>query len=148
AGSLSNTAEVLTSDQPDPDSTPGNNVEDEDDQATLVIIAQQADLSLTKTVDDISPNPGQVVAFTITLANAGPSTATGVEVRDQLPAGLNLQSATASVGAFDEATGIWTVPTLAAGSEATLTLTALVEADAPVANTAEGIAADRPEPNS
>src|SRR5690606_33178018 len=60
AGSLSNTAEVLTSDQPDPDSTPGNSVEDEDDQATLVVVAQQADLSLTQTVDDASPNPGQV----------------------------------------------------------------------------------------
>jgi len=148
AGSLSNTAEVLTSDQPDPDSTPGNNVEGEDDQATLVIVAQQADLSLTKTVDDASPNPGQVVTFTITLANAGPSAATGVAVRDQLPAGLNLQSATPSSGAFDAATGIWTVPTLAADSEATLTLTALVATDAPVTNTAEVIAADQPDPDS
>ncbi len=148
AGSLSNTAEVLTSDQPDPDSTPGNNVEDEDDQATLVIIAQQADLSLTKTVDDASPNRGQVVAFTITLANAGPSTATGVQVRDQLPAGLNLQAATPTVGTFDESTGIWSVPTLAAGSEATLTLTALVDTDAAVTNTAEVIAADQPDPDS
>lgn len=148
AGSLSNTAEIVTSDLPDPDSTPDNGVEDEDDQVTLVVVAQQADLSLTQSVNDASPNPGQVVTFTVTLANAGPSTATGVQVRDQLPAGLNLQSVTPSVGSFDEATGIWTVPSLAAGAEATLKLTAVVETDVPVINTAEVTAADQPDPDS
>ena len=46
------------------------------------------DLSLVKTVDNESPKVGEQVTFTLTINNAGPSTATGVEVTDQLPDGL------------------------------------------------------------
>ena len=47
-----------------------------------------ADLSLTKTVDIPTPDVGTDVVFTITLSNAGPLTATGVVVTDQLPSGF------------------------------------------------------------
>ncbi len=125
-GSFTNTAEVFTSDQQDADSTPNNNVATEDDQATVTINAQQIDLSLTKTVDNPTPNRGSTVTFTTTLANAGPSTATGITVRDALPSGLTFQSATPSVGTYNNSTGIWSVPTLASGGSATLVITAVV----------------------
>ena len=41
-----------------------------------------ADLRLTNTVDNASPNVGGNVTFTATVSNSGPSTATNVRVRD------------------------------------------------------------------
>ncbi len=79
-----------------------------------------ADLSLTKTVDNATPNDGDVVNFTITVKNDGPHSATGLEVTDVLPTGLDFNSATASQGSYDHNTGIWTVGTLAANATATL----------------------------
>ena len=48
-----------------------------------------ADLSITKSA---TPNPvvaGQNVTYTVTVANAGPSDAAGVNVTDFLPAGVS-----------------------------------------------------------
>ena len=45
---------------------------------------QQADLAVTKTVSDATPNVGDVVTFTVTIANNGRDAATGVEVTDEL----------------------------------------------------------------
>ena len=52
-----------------------------------------ADLSVTKTVSDATPNVGDQITFTVTLTNQGPMTATGVQVTDLLPAGLTFVSA-------------------------------------------------------
>lgn len=148
AGQLTNTAEVATSDQTDPDSTPGNNAPGEDDQASVIIVAQQSDLSLTKAVDNPTPNRGQTIVFTTTLSNAGPSTATNIQVRDLLPGGLTLQSSNPSVGSYNVTNGIWTVPTLATGANATLRLTAVVNTVDAVTSTAEVMVVDQPDPNS
>ena len=73
AGAKINTAEVTTSNQFDNDSTPGNGVPAEDDQASVTVTPQSADLSLTKIVDNATPNVGANVVFTLTLSNAGPT---------------------------------------------------------------------------
>ena len=69
------------------------------------------DLSLVKTVDNESPKVGEQVTFTLTINNAGPSTATGVEVVDQLPDGYAYVSDTGN-GTYDATSGIWTVGSL------------------------------------
>lgn len=148
AGPLALTAQVLTSDVPDPNSTPGNNDPSEDDQATVTISAQSADLSLEMVVDNARPNRGDQVQLTVTLANAGPSTATGIQVRSQLPAGLTLRTATPSTGNYNSSTGTWSVPSLVAGTSATLVFGATVETASSVTAVAEVIAADQPDPDS
>ena len=142
-GTRINTAEITAVDQPDPDSTPGNQVATEDDQASAQIQSVAIDLQLAKTVDDASPNVGQTVTFTVTLTNQGPDTATGIQVREVVPAGLTLATPTPSTGNYNTATGIWSVPTLASGQSATLTLPAVVGNTAAITNTAEVIAADQ-----
>ncbi|MFO0807784.1 MAG: SdrD B-like domain-containing protein [Gemmataceae bacterium] len=147
-GAITNMAQVSASDQFDPDSTPGNNDPTEDDQATATIGGQQIDLSLTKVVDNARPNVGQNVTFTIILRNDGPSGATGVAVRDQLPAGLTFVSAVASQGSYNAATGVWTIGNVAVNGTCTLTVVATVTSAGAKINTAQVSAADQPDVDS
>src|SRR5262249_55001149 len=83
---ITNIAEVSASDDPDPNSTPNNHNPAEDDEASVTVTPQLANLSLSKAVNDARPNVSDVVTFTLTLTNAGPDAATNVAVTDLLPA--------------------------------------------------------------
>jgi len=100
-----------------------------------------ADLAITKTVNNPTPNVGANVVFTVTVTNHGPSGATGVTVNDQLPSGYAYVSHTASQGTYTSGTGVWAVGSLANGASATLTLTATVQASGNYTNTASVTAA-------
>jgi large repetitive protein len=134
-----NTA-TISSPVPDPDPS--------DNTRSIGVPAQVADLSLTKTVSNATPTLGGNVTYTITTRNAGPDGATGVIVRDKLPAGLLLVSATPSQGAYDAATGNWAVGTLANAGNATLTIVATVTGTQAIANVAEITKSDQFDPNS
>ncbi len=144
---VTNVAQVSVSDQRDPDSTPGNAVASEDDQAAVTLAPQVADLRLSKTVDDTSPAVGSDVTFTVRVVNDGPSPATQVAVRDLLPAGLTFVAAS---GDYDPATGIWTVGDVAVGDAAAhvLTVTTTVTAPGAVSNVAEVVASQQADPDS
>lgn len=88
-------------------------------------------LSLSKGVDKSTAYAGELVVFTLTLQNTSNLTDTSLVVEDILPVGLSFASATAGAGSFNSATGLWSIPSLAAGASATLTLTASVIASAP-----------------
>ena len=85
-----------------------------------------ADLEVTKTVNNTTPNYLDNVVFTVTVTNNGPYTAVNTRVSDLLPAGLSLISATPSTGAYNNVTGLWTVGDLVNGASATLQLVAQV----------------------
>jgi uncharacterized repeat protein (TIGR01451 family) len=123
-----NVAEVVSAGNFDPNSTPNNNNAAENDQASVPITPQAADLSITKSVDNVTPPNGAVITYTITVSNAGPSLATGVNVTDRLPAGLAFVSATPSSGSYDAATGVWTVGSIAANANATIAIRATYSA--------------------
>ena len=106
-----------------------------------------ADLSLTKTVDIPTPDVGTDVVFTITLSNAGPLTATGVVVTDKLPSGFAYVTDD-SGGAYDPATGEWTVGTLVAGASLALNITATVNPTGDYINRAEVTGVNENDPNS
>ena len=89
-GTLTNTAAV-TSSSFDPDTG--------DSPSTVTSpVTTSADLSLTKTVSDPTPNVGDTITYTIALADNGPSDATGVAVTDLLPSGVSFVSATPTQG--------------------------------------------------
>src|SRR5262249_20141449 len=108
-----NTATITNADQFDPDTT--NN----SDSATET--PQQADLAVTKSVSDATPNVGDTITFTITLTNFGPNPATGVRVEDLLPPGLTFVSAEGP-GTYTSASGVWAVDAVDPGTPLTLTI--------------------------
>jgi uncharacterized repeat protein (TIGR01451 family) len=107
-----------------------------------------ADLSLTKAD---SPDPVQVngvLTYTLTVTNGGPDDATAVTVEDQLPAGVQFGSATASQGTCTQAGGVVTcsLGSVANGASATVTITVQPTAGGTLSNTAEVEAAE-PDPS-
>ena len=127
---LTNTAVITHSDQFDPNTA--NNAA----SATITPPPQQADLGLSKTVSNATPNVGDTVTFTVALSNSGPNTATNVTVTDLLPAGLSLVSATPSQGTYSPGSGLWTVGTVANATSQTLQIQATVVSPSASTNTA------------
>ena len=85
--------------------------------------SRSADLELDIAVDGNTYNQYENVAYTITLKNNGPATATGVLVSANLPEGMVHTSNSATIGDYDLFFENWKVPSLEAGQTATLTLT-------------------------
>jgi uncharacterized repeat protein (TIGR01451 family) len=110
----------------------------------------EADISVAKSVDNISPVLNDTINFTVTAENLGPDNATGVRVEDRLPAGLGYVSASASQGSYVVTTGLWTVGKLANGSSASLTLRARVDTKGTMTNTATvaGVYENDPDPDN
>jgi uncharacterized repeat protein (TIGR01451 family) len=109
---------------------------------------QAADLSLGLTVDSAKPQVGQPVTLVTVVRNDGPAPATKVLVRASLPAGLILDSATASQGHYSPGPGVWQIDTIAVGEEVTLSLVARVESRATKLNISEIMAVFQPDPDS
>jgi uncharacterized repeat protein (TIGR01451 family) len=137
-GNYNNCAQVLAQDQQDVDSTPGNAATQQEDDNDCAPITPQAvtDLSLEKTASVTMATAGDPVTFTLTLNNAGPSTATGITISEQIPSGFIFNGSTASGGSYDPANGVWTVNSLAAGETVTLNIEVTVAANGEYCNEA------------
>ncbi len=147
AGGLSNSAEITGSDQPDPDSTPGNGDPTEDDQDEVLIESAQIDLSVTKTASVSEVNVGDQFTYTLAVNNAGPSTATGVILYDLLPGQVAYMGNDPSQGYYTT-DGEWVIGDIAAGVTATLEVTVEVTQSGSFTNTAQIIAANEPDVDS
>lgn len=88
-----------------------------------------ADLAITASANARWLKAGQTVSYTFTVVNDGPDAAGGVAVTDALPSGLELISASSTVGACS-GSAIVTCPlgTMASGAVATVNVTARVTA--------------------
>lgn len=120
SGTLSNTATATATES---DSDPTNN-----SATQTTTVSQSINLGITK-VDTSDPViAGNNLTYTLTVTNAGPSTASNVTVTDILPANLTFVSATPSQGTATNASGTVTgnLGNLASGATATITVVALV----------------------
>ncbi len=75
--------------------------------------ASIADLDIRLNADNIDPQVGDRVIFTLTATNKGPKDAGAVQVSDILPAGLSYVSDD-SDGSYNHATGLWNIGDLSA----------------------------------
>ena len=84
------------------------------------------DLSITKDYETSTStdvvNIGDVIVYTITVHNHGPSNATDVVVNETLSSLVDVISITATLGDYDPDTGVWNIGDLAKDSTAALTI--------------------------
>ncbi|MCK4911578.1 MAG: DUF11 domain-containing protein, partial [Thermodesulfovibrionales bacterium] len=88
-----------------------------------------ADLEVSKIVNDTTPDPDQLITYTIDVTNNGVSNATGVQIIDQLPSGVTYDSDNAG-GLYNPGTGIWVAGSIDDGATKTLIINATVDSDA------------------
>ncbi len=136
-GTLANTATVEPpTGVTDPDLT--------DDSATdETPITLSADLSVRKNALADSVVAGETLSWRVTVANAGPSTATGIEVTDTLPAGVTLIAEPANC-----TDGVCSIASLAPGQEIDLVFETLVDSSTTGSLVNEAsVTADTPDPD-
>ncbi|MBQ4822936.1 DUF11 domain-containing protein, partial [Aquimarina sp. MMG016] len=121
SGDTINNVITVTLDQDDPDLT-NNDLEEE------ITVRNDADLVISKTVNNSTPNEGDIVTYTITVTNNGAAQATALVVNDPLPAGVTYTSDAPSQGSYAPASGNWDVGTLDNGATATLDIVVSVDA--------------------
>lgn len=149
SGNYTATTEVIDATFFDADSTPNNNVLSEDDQdEQLVTPRHVTDISVSKAVNDMNPEVGDELVFTIQVNNDGPNDASGLIIEDELETGYQFVSATTSAGIYDEIAGSWGLPAVTNGSSQTLEIRAIVLSSGAYKNTAELIALDTYDPDS
>ena len=95
------------------------------------------DLEITKTVDVTADyvNVTDVITYTITVRNHGPSKAYGVNVTERLSPYLKMQKAKPTIGEYNLTGGYWYIGELDANDFETLTITAEVIHMGPITNT-------------
>jgi len=140
ANPIVNTA-TASSDTPDPD--PSNDSDSADTPVGTLV--PPADLSLRKTANAASVRTGAIASWTIVVRNAGPGTATGVRITDMLPPGL---ADAATSGCAEDPAGVptCTLGTLAAGAQASITISARVTAGSGSLANHASVVGDEPDP--
>ena len=113
---------------------PGDNV-----RCTVVMARTDADLSITKTVDQPSVVSSGTLVYTLTAANAGPGVATDVVLLDALPGGVAFASAGGGCTHDGQPTGgdvVCNVGDVDAGESVTRTISVIAGPAGVVANSA------------
>ena len=134
-GSSNDTIELDTDNDYDDEAsgTPGNadNTNDIDDyDPAQIIIGQEFDLAITKTLNSGSDSPivpGSTVIFDVNVYNQGSLDASNVEVTDYIPSGLTLNDVNWSNNGASSGTSTRTISDISAGDSTTLTITFIVE---------------------
>ncbi len=109
-------AATATATEPDP--VPANNTDNTGNGSSVAV----ANVSIVKTLVTAGPyTAGQSISYTLLIANAGPSTATGIQVTDT-PTNLSITSVSGSGCAALPCT----IASLASGANTSITVTATI----------------------
>lgn len=110
--------------------TTSNDPNSENNSSATTLTVSSADVGVTKSGPTTATAGGAPIAYTITLTNGGPDTATNASFTDTLPAGETFVSLVQNTGpaatCFPGQTSNCTVPFLGNGQSAQFTLTASV----------------------
>ncbi|KZX11122.1 DUF11 domain-containing protein [Methanobrevibacter filiformis] len=128
-GTIINTANVTTSE---------NNTNNQTNDTEIFNVTDEVNVTIIKISNATEINyVGDSVIYTITIVNYGLTNATGVYVVDNLDyTKLQFNDASASIGIYDNTTGIWTIGNLTVGTNATLNINVTITGIGTVINTA------------
>ena len=102
-----------------------------------VEIVTCSDLTIQKEVDIIKPTFGDTVTFTIQVENSSLSVFTDIQIFELLSNGFIYISKSATLGTYNENSGVWNIPSLGANQSATLTIEAEVHTTGSYLNTVQ-----------
>jgi gliding motility-associated-like protein/uncharacterized repeat protein (TIGR01451 family) len=85
-------------------------------------VATCSDITMSKTVDNPTPNINDKVTFTVTVNNVGSGNFIDTIVSEILPTGYDFISAQTTTGTYSNITGAWNIPVLNANQSAVLTV--------------------------
>ncbi|WP_323489252.1 gliding motility-associated C-terminal domain-containing protein [Flavobacterium sp. PL02] len=85
-------------------------------------VATCSDITMSKTVDNPTPNINDKVTFTVTVNNVGSGDFIDTIVSEILPTGYDFISAQTTTGTYSNITGAWNIPVLNANESAVLTV--------------------------
>ena len=94
------------------------------------------DIEVVKTASVTTASIGDEVTFTITATNLTIDRIIDIQISDTLDSGFSFISSNASVGTYNETTGLWDIPELTSEQEATLTIVVQVVLEGSLENTA------------
>ena len=114
---ITNVTTAASGDQSDPDVLP-------DDLDESITVIDEADIVLTKVVDNSTPDEGDTVTYTVTVTNNGLAAVTNLVVTDALPAGLTYGTVIPSIGTWT--VPAWNIGTLESGATESITIEAIV----------------------
>jgi len=105
-----------------------NNIDTSQTNALLTVIEDTSniDIEVLKTVSQTSVFLNDVIDFTITTTNIGTTTATQVEILEQLPIGYQYISHVTTAGTYNELSSLWSLSSLDPNQSESLTLTVRV----------------------
>ncbi|MEJ8802336.1 T9SS type A sorting domain-containing protein [Pontibacter sp. H249] len=140
SGELSMLAKVNTANEYD--SVTSNN-----EALASISTAKAADIRVFSNVPTEDRFVGEETSFTIRVRNLGPDEATNILVKENLPAGFNFVSASPTVGTYDVATGIWSIPALANNATANLVMTVVPNKTGTITNYVYKVSSTEYDPN-
>ncbi|MFB9865383.1 T9SS type A sorting domain-containing protein [Rufibacter immobilis] len=123
--------------------TENDNVASNNSASQTITVRPTADVAVTNTVSapaGTTYENDEEVTYTVVVRNNGPSTATNVVVTDQFPTSLQISPAQVTTGTVTTTAstgkGEWTIPSMASGATATLTVKAIIKESAVITTTA------------
>jgi uncharacterized repeat protein (TIGR01451 family)/gliding motility-associated-like protein len=138
AGIITNVAYVTS-----PDNDPSRR---DNDTSRVSIVVEQADLRIQIKGTPASVFVGDEITYTIEVKNSGPNTATGVEIKATLPAGLQFVSSSSLTLTGNVLKG--TITSIDSGTTVSFTFKAKVLAEGSYTVTTEITKSDLPDPDS
>ncbi|MET8980910.1 hypothetical protein ABZX85_35445 [Streptomyces sp. NPDC004539] len=119
-----------------------------DDRATTLVNVGSAvsNLVVTKAANATQVGYGQRFQYTVTVQNQGPSQSATTVLTDRLPSGVTYVG-DSSGGAYTPGTGQWNIGTMAAGTTATLTVTATMNSTTAQTNQVQSLASSSTDPS-
>ena len=120
-----------------------SNLTNNHDELTLNV-KPVTELDVEVTANETEPNVGDVIEYTITVTNNGPSNATGITANDKLPDGVTYISDN-SGGKYDPQTGVWSFDSLNVNETKTLTIKVRVNRNGEITNVVDVKSRENPE---